>query len=617
MFQTLWSRRMGRVAFAVNFAVIAALIFVLPGVIRLLLGVLLTSSYKMSPYNPATGIVATLLFVPITLFALLSLFAWLLFAARARLRAIGLSGAFLLLFPLLAFQPLWGAIFGQLGALMLLPSPASPLLHPEVLLSLLLGAGLAIGPTDPMWSSSNTWRVIQRWTDCDGAISRETFIRRTTPVLAAFLLLYFAPALWVSFSHSGLSATEPPLVGGAAALHQWRNAGTAVATYASPSATLGLPLLLNATGILRALLSVLLLSLTVRRLHGLGRTGFAALFFPLPFSSAASIGMAFSTVALMTPFLTPALKLMLAPVALRGLTIVTVPTLVINVLAMAVLIYLYAGADKAIAGAPASANRFDQRPSWLQDPFMWATCAGAIVLFVAAAVVVHIENSPHTLRYRLTLSVNTPDGVKTGSNVVQMRAPGVAINETPELLGQATVVDLGAGQPLLVALMTKVLRTSQQGHDFAWGEIGPHLNLFKPCFRSSSPPNRLTPGMEMDDAASCRQAIALTPADMPDVVAFDDPSKPSTIKLIDPTNLAATFGPDVTWNAITLTPTTDPVSYDLDERLPWIKGTSFGQLRLDIFDRAEKFHNFVDKRDFYRDASTRQFHYSASGFVFN
>ncbi len=387
MFQTLWSRRIGRVVFAVNFVGVAALIFLLPGVVRVLLGGLLTSTYKLSPHDPATGIVAVLLYVPVTHFALLALFVWLLFAARARLRDVGLSGAFLLLFPLLAFEPLWGAVVGQLGALMLLSPPASPLLDPRVVLSLALGGALAVAPADAARSSSRAWQTVQSWTDCDGAISRKTFIWRTTPVLAAFLLLYLAPLIWVVVSRSVFSAVEPSLVGWAAALHPWRNPGVATAP---PMATLWLPALLSATGILRALLSVVLLSLTVRRLHGLGRTGFEALFFPLSLSPAAAIGASISTIALMSPSLMPVLKPLFAPVTLQGVNVGAVPALVIDALVLAVLAYLYAGPDKAIAGAQAEASRLDQRPSLLRDPALWAACVTVVGLLATGAIVAHI-----------------------------------------------------------------------------------------------------------------------------------------------------------------------------------------------------------------------------------
>ena len=57
---------------------------------------------------------------------------------------------------------------------------------------------------------------------------------------------------------------------------------------------------------------------------------------------------------------------------------------------------------------------------------------------------------------------------------------------------------------------------------------------------------------------------------MPDLVTFDDVNDPKSVIVVDPNNLQATLGPNVTWNEITLESTDEPVSNGIEQKLPWI-----------------------------------------------
>ena len=76
-------------------------------------------------------------------------------------------------------------------------------------------------------------------------------------------------------------------------------------------------------------------------------------------------------------------------------------------------------------------------------------------------------------RYKLTLSLDTPDGVKTGFNVVEIDAfdviiPARGIGHKPA--GQALYVDLGPGRRPLVALLTRKRRATDPWPTFpGWG----------------------------------------------------------------------------------------------------------------------------------------------------
>src|SRR2546423_6337305 len=64
-----------------------------------------------------------------------------------------------------------------------------------------------------------------------------------------------------------------------------------------------------------------------------------------------------------------------------------------------------------------------------------------------------------SFRYKLTLSVETPEGVKSGFSVVQVDAQDVTIPDRGTLsraIGEAVYVDLGKGARPLVAAMSNL-----------------------------------------------------------------------------------------------------------------------------------------------------------------
>ena len=98
-----------------------------------------------------------------------------------------------------------------------------------------------------------------------------------------------------------------------------------------------------------------------------------------------------------------------------------------------------------------------------------AAAADAIVglrsmsrLFLCSVLLLLLAGCDYTttFRYKLTLEVETPDGVKSGSSVIQetttevwIPARGVSSHD----VGEALYVDLGPGRRPLVALLTKTI----------------------------------------------------------------------------------------------------------------------------------------------------------------
>ncbi len=83
-------------------------------------------------------------------------------------------------------------------------------------------------------------------------------------------------------------------------------------------------------------------------------------------------------------------------------------------------------------------------------------------------------------RYKLTLAVNTPEGVKRGSSVGEVLFWDVSIPERGtmhKLRGEALYLDLGAGARPLIALLTSQLNP-KYGPELRWSrDAGPHNNL--------------------------------------------------------------------------------------------------------------------------------------------
>ena len=74
---------------------------------------------------------------------------------------------------------------------------------------------------------------------------------------------------------------------------------------------------------------------------------------------------------------------------------------------------------------------------------------------------------------------------------------------------------------------------------------------------------------------------SIGPADLPDLVSFADVNDPKTVLEVDPNDLQATLGPGITWNAITLEMTDEPITTGIAKKLPWLPEYFQKNFRLD------------------------------------
>jgi hypothetical protein len=150
---------------------------------------------------------------------------------------------------------------------------------------------------------------------------------------------------------------------------------------------------------------------------------------------------------------------------------------------------------------------------------------------------------------KLTVTVETPAGEVSGSAVVRQvshlgQMPMAANAVSYEITGEATVVEVAPGKyffALLNGVEERAVRT------------------FKP--EGMTDPSQYF--------AAAQNALGAKPlrGPLPTLVTFEDINDPKTVKLVDPTNLASTFGPGFALKSITLEITDEKVTDGRVEKL--------------------------------------------------
>lgn len=174
-----------------------------------------------------------------------------------------------------------------------------------------------------------------------------------------------------------------------------------------------------------------------------------------------------------------------------------------------------------------------------------------------------------TIRYRMTVEVETPQGLRTGSSVIETSFQGEPrIGDSGGLnakaRGEAVAVDLPGG--VLFAL----LANRKSGPDYP-------IYLLDNALRNGvviPPLSRTYQGGEwkgqQDEAKRVKPSITLTAADYPMMVRFADIRYPKSVEAVEPDNLAASFGAGVRLKRIVVQLTDDPVTTGIEKRLGWL-----------------------------------------------
>jgi hypothetical protein len=187
------------------------------------------------------------------------------------------------------------------------------------------------------------------------------------------------------------------------------------------------------------------------------------------------------------------------------------------------------------------------------------------VAAVALCVVVgwKMRYPTHAWNQKLTVTVSTPRGEVSGSSVVAVswseaffRGEGAVFRLT--MRGDATAVDLGGGQFLFALL---AYEDSQEPH--STGVIPLKLLGDEELYWS-------TDSFKKVQAARGRGPIVLPQKLYPRFLRFRDIKDSTTAELVDPNDLAKSFGPGVRLVRVTIEITDEAVTRGIRKILPWV-----------------------------------------------
>jgi hypothetical protein len=196
-----------------------------------------------------------------------------------------------------------------------------------------------------------------------------------------------------------------------------------------------------------------------------------------------------------------------------------------------------------------------------------AWIAGIVLVAVAAfAIATSDLYVSGKWRYRLTVTVETPEGIREGSAVREAWASSSSIRiglpestSTTNIRGEAVVVDLGK-RGMLFALID-------------WDSYREVSETF-PYTAAKGIPDRIRHFKNLEPG----QSASLVRENWPRMVTFVDLDDPKSAKPVDLDNLAATFGAGVSLKDITVEVTDQPVTRGIEEWLSWLEIIKGGYL---------------------------------------
>jgi hypothetical protein len=172
-------------------------------------------------------------------------------------------------------------------------------------------------------------------------------------------------------------------------------------------------------------------------------------------------------------------------------------------------------------------------------------------------------------KYRLTVEVETPAGIKSASGVLAVTPDRGYSNRGRSLTsGDAIFVDLGAGKNLVVLLAHPDKTLDLDAINYvalrAYGEAGGQRVSFNQMSRMTG-------------------VVPVTGALIPVLATFADPAEPQSMRSIAPDDLAASLGPGYRLHRITAEvvpngfwpidfggPLGEPVTRGIRAKLPWL-----------------------------------------------
>ncbi|MEM7702652.1 MAG: hypothetical protein AAF251_11995 [Pseudomonadota bacterium] len=194
------------------------------------------------------------------------------------------------------------------------------------------------------------------------------------------------------------------------------------------------------------------------------------------------------------------------------------------------------------------------------------------------------EDKAPDYRYRLTVEVDTPEGLKTGSSVIEVQQTLVRPGSSPgsqgvsrKVRGEAVAVDLPGGKTLYALL--------RSDNNVDWASL-----LFVYLAGPSTDPDFVDQLDDVQDVSGEQVVPRRWPpvgflperSAYPIVVTFADEADPTSMVRVDPDDLSASFGEGVSLKRLTAELTNDDVTTGITERLGWV-GQSFKNYQREDF----------------------------------
>ncbi|TFI56472.1 hypothetical protein E2493_20030 [Sphingomonas parva] len=181
---------------------------------------------------------------------------------------------------------------------------------------------------------------------------------------------------------------------------------------------------------------------------------------------------------------------------------------------------------------------------------------------VAAILVAACAPQP-SYRYELTVEIDTPEGLRKGSSVLEVHAQK-EFRLLPNFQGQSVLAE---GEAVTVLLPKGEKLFALLGGDARGRGTAETI----PLAMLTDEERKTIPFVEVGGVLSAqkRQAV-LRPEDYPQFVRFSDLSDPGTIEQINPADVAKLYGSGYAIRRIIAKTTSAPVSRRLERHLIWL-----------------------------------------------
>jgi len=216
-------------------------------------------------------------------------------------------------------------------------------------------------------------------------------------------------------------------------------------------------------------------------------------------------------------------------------------------------------------------------------------------------------------RYRLTVEIDTPQGLRSGSSVIEVHTSLAGANSIPSpgqlfqrVRGEAVAVDLPGGQTVFALL--------RSGGDIEWATHAYSWLIPRPSeqdVKAHSPDGKWTGAAEFDltmERVLASRGPMLLPRktdvmgkatnNWPLLVRFRDIRDPATVESVDPDGLSAMFGKGYAVRRIVVERTDDAVTMVNRARLPWADAYRDRMLDGAVINNSTALANNLALRDF-------------------